>query len=153
MSRFLVIIFLLLPFPLRADIWVDEDGVSFVSIEGSILSVYSLDDFYYFDELFTSARRGAYLNLCLGGAEGSGMASDCLGPFKAAARTYNQGKNRALHFNINDFPFVFEAFENSLRNRQTMKLSIDDNDLFTAYTLHEKHTLTNEALNVLLLDD
>jgi len=150
--RYLIFAFLSFSLPLRADTWIDEDGVSAVQIKDGYLSIYSLDDFYYFDELFTDVRQGASLQLCVGFGGGGGMASDCLGNFVAAPAFYNQGKNRALHFDISGFSFVFSSFESHLLNGRTMKLSIDNDDLFSAYNLNIENVLTEESLNILALD-
>ena len=45
--------------------------------------------------------------------------------------------------------YLLSAFEDALRNKQKMKISIDDGDLFSAYTLHESYKLTPEVQNVL----
>lgn len=152
-SRLILLLFVLLPVPLNADVWVDEDGASAIKIEDDFLSIYSLDDFYYFDELFSNVRRGAKLRLCVGFDAGPGMASDCVGSFAATPGFYNQGKNRALHFDVSTLSFVFASFEDYLRSGRTMKVSIDNDDLFSAYTLNIDHRFTEEALRVLALSD
>lgn len=133
--------------------WVDEDGDTFILVNEKTLSIYSTNSFYYFDELFTDVRKGAKIRLCVGVKSGTGMASDCIGNFNPSPGFNNQGKTRSLHFNIEQFPFVIEAFEDYLRAGETMKLSIDNFDLFSAYSLNAKYELSEEALRTLELPD
>lgn len=153
MLRFFVALLFAIPLPLSADVWVDEDGVSAVEIEGERLTIYSLDNFYYFDELFTHVRRRDTLRLCVGFGGEVGTASDCLGDFVAIPAFYNGGKNRALHFNISGLSFVFFSFEEYLRAGRAMKLSIDNGDLFSAYNLHIDFKFTEDALEILAIDN
>lgn len=152
MLRLLAIFSIFITSPASADVWVDEDGVSAVQIEDGILTIYSLDDFYFFDHLFSQVRAGeGKLRLCVGFGGASGMASDCLGVFDAVPAFYNHGKNRALHFDIDGFGFVFFSFEEYLRAGRTMKLSIDNGDLFSGYSLNIDYALTEGALEILAI--
>lgn len=139
--------------PSVADVWADEDGVSVVRIHDDVLTIYSLDDFYFFDQLFTEVRQGSSLRLCVGFGGQTGMGSDCLGLFDPVPAFYNQGKNRALHFDIAGLSFIFSAFEDYLRSGEEMKVSIDNGDLFSAYNLSASFMLTDEAVNVLSLEN
>ena len=136
-----------------ADTWIDEDGNTFIVIENGMLSIYSTNSFYYFDELFTDVRKGAELRLCLGIKTGTGMASDCVGQFTPVPGFNNAGKTRSLHFDVGHLPFIMKAFEDYLSKGETMKLSIDNLDLFSAYSLNADYKLNSEALNTLNLSD
>jgi len=136
-----------------ADTWVDEDGNTFIVIENGVLSIYSTNSFYYFDELFTDVRKGAELRLCFGIKTGTGMASDCVGQFTPVPGFNNAGKTRSLHFDVGHLPFIMKAFEDYLSKGETMKLSIDNLDLFSAYSLNADYKLNSEALNILNLSD
>jgi hypothetical protein len=136
-----------------ADTWVDVDGDTFVTIDNEILSVYSTGSFYYFDQLFTAVRQGDLLRVCVGFSSGPGMATDCLGSFVPIAGFNNEGKNRSLHFGISNFEFVFTAFEDYLRDDREMKISIDNGDLFSAFSLRRDYELTEDAQKILKLPD
>jgi hypothetical protein len=41
----------------NAEFWVDEDGGALVQITDETLSILSINNFYYFDQIFTSVRR------------------------------------------------------------------------------------------------
>lgn len=136
-----------------ADTWVDKDGDTFVTIENRILSVYSTGSFYYFDQLFTAVRQGDRLRVCIGFSSSPGMGTDCLGTFAPIAGFNNEGKNRSLHFSIASFEFVFTAFEDYLRDGREMKISIDNGDLFSAYSLGRDYELNEDAQQILRLPD
>lgn len=136
-----------------AGTWIDKDGKSAAVVNDGILSIYSMSDFYYFDELFSDVRDGSKIRICIGFDDGTGTASDCIGHFIASAGFYNEGKTRALHFNIEAFGFIFHAFENFLIEGRTMKLSIDNNDLYSAYYLNKKFKLTDGTRRILELQD
>ena len=74
--------------------WVDVDGGTIVVIEDQQLSIYSLDNFYYFDEIFSDVRKGAKLFLCIGPRNDTGISSDCLGPMDPSSNIQNGGFNR-----------------------------------------------------------
>jgi hypothetical protein len=144
---------LMLANPINAETWVDIDGGAYVVIEGDMLSVHDTSSFYYFDELFSEVRNGGALRLCLGADTGTGMATDCLGASYPQVGVNNEGKNRSLHFDIVNFPWIFDIFERSLRSGSSMKLSIDNGDLFYATTLNQEHFLNEVAVDILDLND
>jgi len=133
--------------------WIDEDGDTFVVIDNEILSIYSTGSFYYFDQLFMAVRQGERLQLCVGFAKGTGVATDCLGTFTPTAGFNNKGENRSLHFSIANFEYVFIAYEDYLRNGREMKISIDNGDLFSAYSLRRDYELGEKAQQILRLPD
>ena len=51
------------------------------------------------------------------------------------------------------FPFLISAFEDYLKAGRTMRISLDDDDLYAAYILNKTHTLTKESKDVLALTD
>lgn len=128
-----------------ADTWIDTDGDSAVAIEKDVLSIYSIGDFYYFDQLFTYVRSGGKLRLCLGFDDGPGTASDCLGFFSATLGFNNEGKTRSLHILAIGNEYTIFAFEEDLRSGRKMKVSIDNGDLFSAYSLHQSNALKSTA--------
>lgn len=138
---------------LCADTWVDEDGDAFLTIEDAVVTIYSTGSFFYFDELFKDARLGAHLRVCLGKYSGSGIASDCIGTFNPSPHFNNGGKTRSLNFDLYQFPFLLNAFEDNLKRGEKMKISIDNFDLFSAYNLHKNNKLTKKALEILKLPD
>lgn len=143
----------LLSTPITADTWYDIDGGSYVIIDDDKLSIHDLSSFYYFDEVFSDARTGAAVRLCIGADEGPGIGTDCLGWFQPQANFSNHGKNRSLHFDISRMPLVFEMFEQLLNRGLSMKMSIDNGDLFYASTLNKEYELNREAINILNLND
>lgn len=153
MLRFFLALFLLMPIQLSADVWVDEDGYSAVKIDDDYLSIYSLDANYFFDILFTDVRQGTTLQLCVGFDDAAGIGSDCLGSFTAVPEFYNDGKNRALHLYVRGLSFVFTAFEDYLHDGRVIKVSIDNADLFSAYSLHRDNQLNESAKEILRLQD
>lgn len=148
-SNALLVILCFYPISLKADTWIDEDGDSAVQIRDKFLTIYSLGGWYYFDELFSDVRQGSLLRLCLGFEPGPGMATDCLGKFEVTPSVHNEGYNRSLSFNIEVFSFIIDDFENSLRSGKTLKLSIDNDDLFAAYTLNVEYKFNEDALEIL----
>jgi len=143
----------------KAEFWVDEDGESLVLITDETLSILSIDDFYYFDQIFTSVRKEkAPVRICAGTTvEGStGVPESCVSNLSATYSMHHKGRVRALHIDIQDSPALVELMkttDKSLRAGQVTKVSIDDNDLYAAYTLQKDYQLTPESHNILLLPD
>ena len=77
------------------------------------------------------------------------MPSDCFKAVSAKPLFFNNGKRRSIEIDMTQSSYLLSAFEDALRNKQKMKISIDDGDLFSAYTLHESYKLTPEVQNVL----
>lgn len=144
---------LLFATPIKAETWFDIDGGGYVVIDDDMLSIHDLSSFFYFDELFSDARTGAALRLCLGADNEAGMATDCLGSFYPQAGFNNNGKNRSLHFDISNFPSIFNTFERSLKSGSSMKLSIDNGDLFFATNLNQEYSLNDTSISILYLND
>lgn len=142
----------LFPISAAAEIWFDEDGESAVVFDGSALSIYSIGDFYYFDQLFGAARNGTKLRVCIDNDRGAGRAVECLGFHPVSVGFDNGGHTRSLHFDIESMEIVFEVFEGFILEGETMKISIDDNDLFAAYTLHKENKLTERAREQLKIE-
>ena len=136
-----------------ADTWVDKDRGTYVVLDDGVLSVHSTQSFYYFDVLFAQVRAGEKLTLCIGEAVMSETATDCLGEFEPSVGFSNEGKNRSLHFDVAHYPFIFSAYEEMLRDGKTLRLKIDDADLFAGYTLHKSNSLSAEAMDVLSLPE
>ena len=142
-----------------AEFWVDEDGESLVLITDETLSILSIDDFYYFDQIFTSVRKEkAPVRICAGtSVEGStGVPESCVSNLSATYSMHHKGRVRALHIDIQESPALVELMkttDKSLRAGQVTKVSIDDSDLYAAYTLQKDYQLTPESHNILLLPD
>jgi hypothetical protein len=140
----------------KADTWVDEDGGAIVSIEGGVVSVHNLNSFYYFDQLLTNIRKQKVkIRLCMGISETkkTGMPTDCFTYLPADYSFHNKGQNRAIHVEVSTHPFLLEAFESYLKSGKTMKVSLDDGDLFAAYTLNQAYALTPDSEKILSLPD
>jgi len=136
-----------------ADEWVDKDRATLVTIGSTEVSIFSLDSFYYFDEIFSNVRDGKFVNICFGFDGKTGSASDCYHDYRPTPSFHNGGKNRALQFKMGANPFLLAAFQDYLKAGKTLKLSIDDGDLFSSYTLNKDYTLNAKALEILALPD
>ena len=140
----------------KADSWIDEDGDSIVTVEDTVISIYSLNSFYYFDEIFSNVRKNdKKITVCFGfdASWSTGRPSDCIEDLAATPSFHNHGKNRALHVDIPSFSFLISAFEDYLKAGRTMRFSLDDDDLYAAYILNKTHALTKESKDVLALTD
>lgn len=143
----------------KAEFWVDEDGGALVLITDETLSILSINNFYYFDQIFTSVRKEqSPVRICAGTAnEGStGIPKNCVLGLRATYSMHHKGKVRALHIDIQDNPALIDLMEiadKSLREGLVTKVSIDDGDLYAAYTIHRDYQLTPESHNILLLPD
>lgn len=140
----------------QADSWIDEDGGTIVRVKGSVISIFSLDSFYYFDQILSNVRKNQIkIRVCLGFGKKNktGQPTDCIKDLSAHYSFHNKGKNRAIHVKLSSFSFLLSAFEDYLISGRTMKISIDDGDLYSVYTLNKKHLLTKESENVLALPD
>jgi hypothetical protein len=140
----------------KADSWIDEDGDSIVIVEDTVISIYSLNSFYYFDEIFSNLRKNdKKIRVCFGfDANGeTGRPADCIKDLAANYSIHNHGKNRAIHVDISSFPFLISAFEDYLKAGRTMRISLDDDDLYAVYILNKTHALTKESKDVLALTD
>lgn len=136
--------------------WVDEDGGSVVRIKDRVISINNLSNFYYFDQLFTSIRQGkTSLRVCIGeGIENqTGMPTDCFKDIPASYSFHNKGKNRAIHVDMFQYPFMLKVFEEYLNSGNTMRISIDNNDLYYASALNQTYKLTEESEKILKLPD
>jgi len=143
----------------NAEFWVDEDGGALVLITDEILSILSINNFYYFDQIFTSVRKESVpIRVCSGVTEegNTGRPSICVSNLTARYSVHNKGKVRALHIDIKESASLIDLMkitDQLLREGSTAKVSIDDGDLYAAYTLHEHYQLTPESHNILLLPD
>ena len=140
----------------KADSWIDEDGESIVKVEDTVITIYSLNSFYYFDEIFSNVRKNdKKIRVCFGFDENgkTGRPTDCIEHLKAHYSFHNHGKNRAIHVDISSFPFLISAFEDYLKAGRTMRISLDDYDLYAAYTLNKTHALTKKSKDILALPD
>ena len=152
-------IFLIISTSVKAEYWVDEDGGALVFIDDEVLSFYSIDNFYYFDQIFTSVRKEKTpVRICAGlekdGA--SGLPETCVSNLTAEYTMHHKGKVRALHIDLQDSSTLLdliESIETSLQDGFVTKVSIDDSDLYAAYTLHRHYQLTPESHNILLIPD
>ena len=124
--------------------WADVDGEAYVIVGREHLSVNSLSDFFYFDEVFKSAMDGVPTRLCVGEDHSPGMAAKCLGEFDAVTSIKDSGKNRSLTFLIPNFSSELEKLNSRLHNGGKVKISIDNGKLFSAYDLHKSHKLKIE---------
>ena len=153
MGRFKLLLFLMLvmltPFA-KSDNWVDIDGGAIVRFKHESISIFSMDSCYYFDQIFTAVRKEKIpLRLCIGPGDVDGRPLDCFENVSSAPRVYNEGKNRALHLDFSNHPFVIELLEERLFNNYKIKISIDDGDLYSAYTLHKSYVISDEADKIL----
>lgn len=140
----------------KSDVWIDEDGTSFVEIKDGMVSIYNLTDFYYFDQIFTTIRNGnSKIRVCIGEniENKTGMATDCFIDIKASYSSHNKGKIRAIHAEMFNYPFILKAFGEYLDSENTMKISIDNNDVYYATVLNINYKLTAESEAVLKLPD
>ena len=136
--------------------WVDEDGGSVVRIKDRVISINNLSNFYYFDQLFTSIRQGkTSLRVCIGeGIENqTGMPTDCLKTYQQVILFIIKGKNRAIHVDMFSVSFHAQSIEEYLNSGNTMRISIDNNDLYYASALNQTYKLTEESEKILKLPD
>ena len=143
----------------NAEFWVDEDGGALVQITKETLSILSIDNFYYFDQIFTSVRKeNSPIRVCAGkNEEGiTGRPNICISNLTAKYSMHNKGKVRALHIDTKENEGLIDLMKMTdqlLREGSIAKVSIDDGDLYAAYTLYEHYQLTPESHNILLLPD
>ena len=145
---------LALPTALIAEVWIDEDGKTAIEInERGQVSFFDTASFYYFDQIFGNVRKNdIHLRACLG-FPGKGMPSDCFSDLPTNHSFHNRGKTRALHVDLSNFPFLLSSFEEKLKLGQTLEISIDDGDLYSAYTLNKAYKLNKEAMKIFKLSD
>jgi hypothetical protein len=137
----------------KAGSWVDEDGGAIVKMQDGIISIYSLNSFFYFDEIFSNVRKHRIkVRVCLGFNEPN-RPKDCRREVTTRYSMHNQGKNRAIHADMSAFPFIVSAFEDYLRSGRTMKISFDDGDLYAAYILNKTHVIDKKSKKILALPD
>ena len=145
---------LALPTAVKSGVWIDEDGYTAIEIkENKKISIFDTGSFYYFDQIFGNVRKNKIkLRVCLGLPK-KGMPSDCLGELQTHYSFHNRGKTRALHVDLSNYPFLISSFEQKLRSGETLKISIDDGDLYSAYTLNKAHKLKEESMKIFKLSD
>ena len=135
----------------KTDTWIDEDGETLVKIDSRIVSIQSLNSFYYFDKIFTNIRQNnTKIKLCLGFNQNT-LPKDCTNYIEAEYFFYNKGKNRTINIDMYSSPLLLKAFEDYLKSGKTMKISIDDNDLYAAYILNKKYILTEKSIKIIKL--
>lgn len=143
----------------NAEFWIDEDGGALVQITDETLSILSINNFYYFDQIFTSVRKEkSPVRVCAGMTDDTttGRPNVCVSNLTAKYSMHNKGKVRALHIDIKERSSLIDLMkitDQLLREGSVTKVSIDDGDLYAAYTLHEHYQLTPESHNILLLPD
>jgi hypothetical protein len=94
----------------KADSWVDDDGGAIVKMQDGIISIYSLNSFFYFDEIFSNVRKHRIkVRVCLGFNKPK-HPKDCGREVTTRYSMHNQGKNRAIHADMSSFPFIVSAF-------------------------------------------
>ena len=151
---FFFLVLLALPTSIKSDVWIDEDGTTAIEInENGIISFFDTGSFYYFDQIFGNVRKNKIkLNLCLGFPQ-KGMPSDCFKKLPSNFSVHNNGKTRALHVDLSHYPFLTSAFEKQLRLGKTMEISIDDEDLYSSFSLNKDHKLKKESIEIFRLLD
>jgi hypothetical protein len=136
----------------QAQIWVDKDGSSFITLENERVTIFSTDSFFYFDQLFSRVlNQNEQLDFCVGFDDGPGMASDCYFGHSPQISFYNEGKTRAMHFDISQYPFLFAVMNDYLNRNIPIKVSINTEKLFASYSIQKEHLLTEEALKIIRL--
>lgn len=133
-------------YPLKAsvvdeDTWIDEDGDTAISINDLQLSIFSLNNFFYFDEIFSAVLDKQKIRLCIGPTGGAGIAENCFENLFVTPASYSRGKNSNLSFSIDNHKQEFQAFKQSLRDGKKMKVSIDNYHMYASYTLHNDYKL------------
>jgi len=127
-----------------ANTWIDEDGDTAISIDDLGLSIYSMSNFYYFDEIFSAALDGQKIRLCIGPAEGEGIAENCYENLVVFTASYSKGKNQSIDFSIKNHQQEFQEFKQSLRDGKKMKVTIDNYTVYASYALHTDHKLDTQ---------
>lgn len=143
-SILVFIVLIIYPAYASSDTWVDEDGQAVVSFEDNKVSITSLSAFYYFDTIFDSAGKGEVVILSIGMGGADGMASDLV-VGEASVSVGIDGKARTITFDTAYAEFKIFSAEKFLRNGEKIKVSIDNEDLFAAYTLSKDYELTAES--------
>ncbi|MDC0986714.1 hypothetical protein OAS67_05485 [Alphaproteobacteria bacterium] len=137
----------------KADSWVDEDGGAIVKVQDGIISIYSLNSFFYFDGIFSNVMKHRIkVRVCMGFNEPN-RPKDCRRDMATRYSIHNKGKNRAIHVKMSSFPFIISAFEGYLKSGRTMKISFDDGDFYAAYILDKTHVIDKESKKILALPD
>ena len=156
MKRILTALLVLLVFPtaIKSDVWIDEDGTTAIEIkENGLISFFDTGSFYYFAQIFGNVRKNKInLNLCLGIPQ-KGMPSDCFKKLPTKFSVHNNGKTRALHVDLSNYPFLTSSFEDLLRLGKTMEISIDDDDLYASFSLNKNYKLKKESIKIFKLLD
>jgi len=156
MKCLLIPLLAVLAFPtaIKSDVWIDEDGTTAIEIkENGLISFFDTGSFYYFDQIFGNVRKNEIeLTLCLGFPQ-KGRPSDCLEKLSSNFSIHNNGKTRALHVDLSNYPFLISSFEGQLQLGKTMAISIDDGDLFASYNLNRGHKLKEESIKIFKLSD
>ena len=142
------------PIAIKSDVWIDEDGTTVIEIkENGLLSFFDTGSFYYFDQIFGNVRKNKIkLTLCLGLPQ-KDRPSDCLEKLPSNFSVHNHGKTRALHVDLSNYPFLISSFEEQLQSGKTMKISIDDGDLYAAFNLNKGYKLKKESIKIFKLSD
>ncbi len=138
----------------KSDVWIDEDGTMAVEIkDNGQISFFDTGSFYYFDQIFGNVRKNKIqLNVCLGLPK-KGMTSDCIRKLQTHYAIHNRGKTRSLHVDLSNYPFLISSFEEQLRLGETMEISVDDGDLYSAFILNKDYKLKDKSIRILTLSD
>ena len=142
------------PIAIKSDVWIDEDGTTAIEIkENGLLSFFDTGSFYYFDQIFGNVRKNKIkLTLCLGLPQ-KDRPSDCLEKLPSNFSVHNNGKTRALHVDLSNYPFLISSFEEQLQLGKTMEISIDDDDLYASFSLNKNYKLKKESIKIFKLLD
>lgn len=132
--------------------WVDVDKNTFIRLDSDSLSIYSTDSFFYFDNLLSKViNNNEELILCLGFDTGPGIATDCHVKEIPKVLFFNEGKTRVMKFDLSHVPYLLSTLNSNLENGKSMKVSINNDKLFSSYSIHKKHKLSASAKKILSL--
>ena len=128
--------------------WVDEDGKAMVVIESPVVKIISTSSFTYFDKMFDNVRNEKEVRLCIGEDDTDEVASDCvLGVPRVEFQ--NKGNTRIIIFDTLYSKFMLQAVEHYLAEGKSIRVTVDDIDIFAAFIIHKDNMLTDKAKLIL----
>lgn len=131
----------------KKDTWIDEDGSAAIHIGDNSISIHTMTNFYWFKKIFDKAASPGKIRLCIGPDDGYGIAQNCFEHLSITRMSFSscsKGQTHSLIFDSKNNEVSFTPFKQILDNGNTIKVSIDDYDIFASYSLHENYELEKQ---------